>query len=375
MTSSDSLFDNSITSTTEPLIDNTATSNSNTNTSTSNNLDHDENSKFSNSLITYRILVSRREAGAIIGKEGLNISKIRDTYNIKAGVSKVLDGCIDRILTVSGLVDNLPNALVEIAKSVRNANLETIKECELNDSNPLRLITYDYPPLKPLTQRPNYKSLEYSNSLFLRLIIPNSQVGILIGKGGSRIKQIQEDNNIKMVVSKDFLQNSNERLIEFQGNEANLSSALDEVSRYLLSDYQGTSSVNYYIPCTPIDNRFRNPRLNYNPLNSNANYNNNAINNNINNNQIGGKEIIKKISFPNDYIGALIGKRGSRIQEIRLASQCAVAIENSDDDENEDNNKEREITLVGTKYSVDKAIDMLNLYYEREQQRRAVANQ
>jgi len=371
MLSSDSLFDNSVTNESS-INDDTAASSSNnpindggsnidaaSSVNNRSSIEHEILPEVSSSsIVSYRLLVSRREAGAIIGKEGSNITRIRDEYGIKAGVSRITDGCIDRILSVSGTVENLPKALVEISKSVQQANLDTIADCERNGTNPFRLISYDYAPLKPLIARPNYKSMEYANTLFLRLILPNSQIGILIGKNGSRIKSIQEENNIKMVASKDFLKNSNERLIELQGTGFNLSNALESISKYLISDYQGSNStINYYVACTPIDGRFRTNQ-------SQSNYNNNV--NNIP--SIGSKEIIKKISFPNNYIGALIGKRGSRIQEIRVTSQCAVAIDNdnSDNDENE-----REITLVGTKYSVDKAIDMLNMYYEREQKRRA----
>ena len=172
-----------------------------------------------------------------------------------------------------------------------------------------------------------------------------------------------------MVASKDFLENSNERLVEIQGNNKNdLQNAIRLISKFLLRDYQGNHSVTYYIPCSPIDHNNYNHNGNYNNRNSNNNNrrnNNSSHNYNNENTRVGGKEIIKKISFPNEYIGALIGKRGSRIQEIRIISQCAVAIENENDEDNE-----REITLVGTKYSVDKAIDLLNMYYEREQKRR-----
>ncbi|GAV27518.1 hypothetical protein PMKS-000986 [Pichia membranifaciens] len=374
MTTSESLFDNNINSEQPPVSKTPSNRLEESENETEDNYDLD----LGKTLITYRILVSRREAGAIIGKEGVNISKIRDEFDVKAGVSKVMDGCIDRILTVTGMVDNIPSALVDIAQSVTDANIQTIKEADENNSNPLRLISYEYPPLRPLTQRPNYRSPEYETNLFLRLLIPNSQVGTLIGKGGLRIKSIQEDNDIKMVASKDFLEHSTERLVELQGTEENLKDALLSISKYLLRDYQGTAPTTFYVPCAPLENnRFH--RSNFNGGLGRTSYNGNGMGNgavpNGNYNapagaapsdiRTGGKEIIKKISFPNEYIGALIGKRGSRIQEIRLLSQCAVAIENENTEDDE-----REITLVGTKASVDKAIDLLNMYYEREQKRR-----
>lgn len=376
MTTSESLFDNNINSEHPPLSKTPSHHVDENGNEADDNYDLD----LGKTLITYRILVSRREAGAIIGKEGVNISKIRDEFDVKAGVSKVMDGCIDRILTVTGMVDNIPSALVDIAQSVTDANVQTIREADENNTNPLRLISYEYPPLRPLTQRPNYRSPEYETNLFLRLLIPNSQVGTLIGKGGLRIKSIQEENDIKMVASKDFLEHSTERLVELQGTEENLKNALLAISKYLLRDYQGTALTSFYVPCAPLESsRFHRNfngaiggRSNYNGANglNNGNlpagaYNGSGGATAPGDIRTGGKEIIKKISFPNEYIGALIGKRGSRIQEIRLLSQCAVAIENENTEDDE-----REITLVGTKASVDKAIDLLNTYYEREQKRR-----
>lgn len=359
MTSSDSLFDNTINS--DPSLVSKIDTAPTAETGDVENIMENDSIDLDKSLITYRVLVSRREAGAIIGKEGSNITKIRDEFDIKAGVSKVVDGCIDRILTITGKVENIADALVNVAQFVLDANLITIEESEANGTSPLRLINYEYPPLRPLSLRPNYKSEEYQTNLFLRLLIPNSQIGTLIGKGGERIRAIQEDNDIKMVASKEFLDNSNERSIELQGTFNNLRNALYEISKYLLRDYQGTSSITFYHPSSPLE-----PRFNRNNV-SNVNNMNNI---NREDPRIIGKEIIKKISFPNEYIGALIGKRGSRIQEIRNQSHCAVAIENESENENE-----REITLVGTKLSVDKAIDLLNMYYQREQKRRLMADE
>jgi heterogeneous nuclear rnp K-like protein len=401
MSTSDSLFDNSITSNPvpsqpaqEPSVDTQVDMQGQEpyDSAPTYHSDGEYDSELEKSLITFRILVSRREAGAIIGKEGSNISQIREKYDIKAGVSKVIDGCIDRILSVTGTVDNIPNALVEIAQSVTDANVQTIEEAEQAGTNPLRLISYEFPPLRPLIQRPNYKSEEYKNNYFLRMLIPNSQIGTLIGKGGIRIKSIQETNNIKMVASKDFLEHSNERLVEIQGDDKeNLKNAIKSIAKYLIRDYQGNSSVTFYVPCSPIDTRGYNGGRRFNGNGNNVNNGPGGYNGPApmgGNPHIGGpdyshtvaannfislppadprlgKEIIKKIAFPNEYIGALIGKRGSRIQEIRIVSQCAVAIENENTEDDE-----REITLVGTKASVDKAIDLLNMYYEREQKRR-----
>lgn len=55
--------------------------------------------------LTLRALVTTREAGVIIGKGGKNVAEVREVANVKAGVSKVVSGVHERILTVSGQLD------------------------------------------------------------------------------------------------------------------------------------------------------------------------------------------------------------------------------------------------------------------------------
>jgi heterogeneous nuclear rnp K-like protein 2 len=59
------------------------------------------------SPLTMRALVSTKEAGVIIGKAGKNVADLRDQTGVKAGVSKVVQGVHDRVLTVSGSVEGV----------------------------------------------------------------------------------------------------------------------------------------------------------------------------------------------------------------------------------------------------------------------------
>jgi heterogeneous nuclear rnp K-like protein len=61
---------------------------------------HDETS-----WIHIRAVISSPEAATIIGKGGENVSKIRQMSNAKCTVSDYQKGAVERILTVSGVVD------------------------------------------------------------------------------------------------------------------------------------------------------------------------------------------------------------------------------------------------------------------------------
>jgi len=52
--------------------------------------------------LTLRALVQSRDAGIIIGKAGANIARLRDDSGVKAGVSPVVPGVQDRIITATG---------------------------------------------------------------------------------------------------------------------------------------------------------------------------------------------------------------------------------------------------------------------------------
>ena len=57
--------------------------------------------------LTLRALVSTKEAGVIIGKGGANVADLREKSGVKAGVSKVIQGVHDRVLTVSGSLEGV----------------------------------------------------------------------------------------------------------------------------------------------------------------------------------------------------------------------------------------------------------------------------
>ena len=61
-------------------------------------------------VLTLRALVSTKDAGVIIGKAGKNVADLREQTGVKAGVSKVIAGVHERVLTVSGTVEGVAKA-------------------------------------------------------------------------------------------------------------------------------------------------------------------------------------------------------------------------------------------------------------------------
>jgi heterogeneous nuclear rnp K-like protein len=68
--------------------------------------------------ITLRAIVSSKEAGVIIGKAGKNVADLRDETGVRAGVSKVVPGVHDRVLTVQGSLTGISKAYRMVAKGL-----------------------------------------------------------------------------------------------------------------------------------------------------------------------------------------------------------------------------------------------------------------
>jgi heterogeneous nuclear rnp K-like protein 2 len=74
--------------------------------------------EYAESQLTLRAIVSSKEAGVIIGKGGKNVADLRDETGVKAGVSKVVQGVHDRVLTIAGGCEAISKAYAIVAKAL-----------------------------------------------------------------------------------------------------------------------------------------------------------------------------------------------------------------------------------------------------------------
>lgn len=293
------------------------------------NLPSLNDSTHASALINYRVLISANESGCLIGQNGQVIDSIRADTNTKAGISKLQSGSQERILTVSGTLDDCSKALSYFAQALCNSGNKSQEN-------------YNYFPLKQLSIKPCIEG----ETTILRLLIPNSQMGTLIGSKGLRIQQIQSQYNISMIASKTFLPGSNERLVELQGSVNNLYDALRVISRCLIEDFSSVVGTKYYVPRGYNQNSH-----DHHGRETGGHYNRNKK--------------TTTIGFPNEVVGALIGKNGARIQGVRKISGATIGI--SDEEEGK---QERIFTISGTPTAVEKAKGLLYHNLEREEERR-----
>lgn len=74
--------------------------------------------EYAEAQLTLRAIVSSKEAGVIIGKAGKNVADLRDETGVKAGVSKVVQGVHDRVLTIAGGCEAISKAYAIVARAL-----------------------------------------------------------------------------------------------------------------------------------------------------------------------------------------------------------------------------------------------------------------
>ncbi|XP_026737088.1 poly(rC)-binding protein 3 isoform X1 [Trichoplusia ni] len=145
---------------------------------------HEEDSKVT---LTIRLIMQGKEVGSIIGKKGEIVKRFREESGAKINIS---DGsCPERIVTVTGNTSAIFKAFTLICKKFE----EWCSQFSEGGGGGSRA---------PIT---------------LRLIVPASQCGSLIGKGGSKIKEIRDVTGANIQVASEMLPNSTERAVTISG--------------------------------------------------------------------------------------------------------------------------------------------------------------
>uniref|UniRef100_A0A0N4ZP28 K Homology domain-containing protein n=1 Tax=Parastrongyloides trichosuri TaxID=131310 RepID=A0A0N4ZP28_PARTI len=170
-------------------------------------------------LLTVRLLMQGKEVGSIIGRGGDQIRSIREKSQAKINIS---DGsCPERIVTITGNEVTINKAFTMICDKFE----EDLKQMPDSVSKP------------PIT---------------LRLIVPATQCGSVIGKQGTKIREIRERTGASIQVASEMLPSSTERAVTISGSAKAITLCMAEVCKILLEapprgtniPYRPKSSIN-----------------------------------------------------------------------------------------------------------------------------------
>ncbi|KAJ2608414.1 RNA binding protein, heterogenous nuclear RNP-K like protein [Coemansia sp. RSA 1804] len=179
------------------------------------------------SQLTLRALVSTKEAGVIIGKGGRNVADLREAANVKAGVSKVVPGVHDRVLSVTGFLPNVAHAYQLVAQTLVENPLAVAASSSLQQ------------PLPP-------------THTIVRILISHNLMGTIIGRQGAKIKRIQDMAGTRVVATKEMLPQSTERVVEVRGSVEGIRIAIEEIGKCLIEDWERGSGTVLYNPATRV---------------------------------------------------------------------------------------------------------------------------
>ncbi|KID91035.1 KH domain RNA-binding protein [Metarhizium guizhouense ARSEF 977] len=322
--------------------------------------------EYAQAQLTLRAIVSSKEAGVIIGKGGKNVADLRDETGVKAGVSKVVQGVHDRVLTITGECDAISRAYAIVARAL----LEGAPAMGMG-------------------------GIVQSNGTHpIKLLISHNQMGTIIGRQGLKIKHIQDVSGVRMVAQKEMLPQSTERIVEVQGAPDGIQRAVWEICKCLVDDWQRGTGTVLYNPVVRTQAGSGSLGSNYNNGGGRSDYgsprvmrtgngadfsnggvrpfsrrsDSDAASRGPPTHDENGEEIqTQNISIPADMVGCIIGRAGSKISEIRKTSGARISIAKAPHDET----GERMFTIMGTAKANESALFLLYENLEAEKMRRS----
>jgi len=266
---------------------------------------------------TIRLQVPNALVGSIIGKQGETIKAIREQSQAKVNIADSQPG-EDRDLLLKGSLPSLEQAINLI-----------ITNLSQNRNQP-------YPSDQPL-----------DDSLSIKVLVANDQAGAIIGKGGEVIKQLREESGARISIGKkvDFV-----RVITVMGSSAALRAALSVLVR-LIHDHP-SSARNPFLHgfrAQPAASRLS-PAAAYQP--NLYNFQTAAVSTLLDAPGFGNENFMQTqtMTVPNRSVGAIIGKGGQTINDIRMISGCRIEVGNQTE-----GSQVRTITFTGTNHSIEVA--------------------
>ncbi|XP_062907746.1 poly(rC)-binding protein 3 isoform X4 [Mobula hypostoma] len=326
-----------------------------------------------NVTLTIRLLMHGKEVGSIIGKKGETVKKMREESGARINISE--GNCPERIVTITGPTDAIFKAFAMIA----------FKFEEDIDNSMSNSTATSKPPVT------------------LRLVVPASQCGSLIGKGGSKIKEIRESTGAQVQVAGDMLPNSTERAVTISGMPDAIIQCVKQICVVMLESPPKGATIPYrpkpasapvifaggqaytiqgqYAIPHPDDaclssadykaalasTLWRSPQLAHSSsqlkesawtpesLKEKMEFKNFKEDSGTWGLDANSPASTHELAIPNDLIGCIIGRQGSKINEIRQMSGAQIKIANA-----AEGSTERQITITGSPANISLAQYLIN---------------
>ncbi|GLT70185.1 hypothetical protein SLA2020_422810 [Shorea laevis] len=284
-----------------------------------------------------RFLVTNAAAGSVIGKGGSTITEFQSKSGARIQLSRnheFFPGTSDRIIMISGTIDDVLKALDLIL-------VKLLSELHIEDGD----------DVEPRTK--------------LRLIVPNSSCGSIIGKGGATIKSFIEDSqaSIKISPQDNNYYGLNDRLVTLTGTIDEQIRAVDLILSKLIEDphylqnihtpfsyagvfFSGFHGIPYAYVLPSVATAAYNA-MNYAPNGAGAKFQN----------QKEDRSNSVTIGVADEHIGLVLGRGGRSIVEISQVSGAKIKI--SDRGDFMSGTTDRKVTITGSQRAIRQAESMI----------------
>uniref|UniRef100_A0A3P8WIL3 Poly(rC) binding protein 3 n=1 Tax=Cynoglossus semilaevis TaxID=244447 RepID=A0A3P8WIL3_CYNSE len=303
------------------------------------------------------------------GKKGETVKKMREESGSRINISE--GNCPERIVTITGHTDTIFKAFAMIAYKFEEDIINSMSNSTATSKPPVTL----------------------------RLIVPASQCGSLIGKGGSKIKEMRESTGAQVQVAGDMLPNSTERAVTISGTPEAIIQCVKQICVVMLESPPKGATIPYrpkpaatpvifsggwaytiqgqyavphtdYIlsssPCPsycPVRGRWQISLVKVKKFQSCCFFSNNQIQHflcvcSLSSNpglDTSPPASTQELTVPNDLIGCIIGRQGTKINEIRQMSGAQIKIANA-----MEGSSERQITITGAPVNINLAQYLIN---------------
>lgn len=226
----------------QPSMHNNSNNNIN-NTSNINN--HLPSSSSSNNDILVKMLVPAYATGSIIGKQGQTITQLQRATGICIKLSKSKDfypGTSERIALIQGKADQAT------ADCGGNSDQKPNHNNMGNNMGVNQIVRFIINKVLefPIPREMMVQNAERAKQV--KIIVPNSTAGLIIGKKGVTIKQIMDTSNAKVQMTQKpdnpQMQPLLERVITICGTKEQLFKAVDMILEKIKDDPQSNSCPN-----------------------------------------------------------------------------------------------------------------------------------
>lgn len=307
--------------------------------------------------IHMRCLIVTQDASIIIGKGGSHVNEIREKSGARVMVSESIPGNPERILNVSGPLD----AVSKVISS---------PWCPTSDSHNHKAFGLI---VRRINDEPfDVPSVPGSRAVTIKFMIPNSRMGSVIGKQGSKIKEIQDASGARLNASEGMLPGSTEvhnllfvpplltsvqRVLSVAGVADAIHIATYYIGNILIeAQERAPSTAQQYKPTSNSRRPAGSSGSSYPPSASSFTSTPSSTTSTSSSQQLASQQIY----IPNDLVGCIIGKGGSKINEIRHLSASNIKIMEPGANSGPGGGEgERLVVITGQPANIDMAVRML----------------